>query len=291
MLFKIPAQSDFFALKSMDRKFEEFYLPSLKNLIETFERVALWCDETVAEYLRKNGLADKINMRVLKFNELPHTAQRDNWLKIMHGMRGNIGYFLRHKTPEQWINYLMVIMAKPAVMNWAAENNKFNSEYFMWLDAGGTNPIYKGFWTNWAGKILAQPSRVRMTIAPTLGKSRPRFVPRFIYDLYRKTQPAIQNATAELLAKQDLTDIAMINADYDVPATSFMIPKNLVNDFYTAFERTRKIMQKHNLISTEQAVFQAMMKFDVDNMFELKYIHSYTGVYAAVADKSPDHLL
>ena len=33
MLFKIPQQSDLSSLKKMDRKFEEFYLPSLKRLL------------------------------------------------------------------------------------------------------------------------------------------------------------------------------------------------------------------------------------------------------------------
>ena len=61
--------------------------------------------------------------------------------------------------------------------------------------------------------------------------------------------------------------------------------------FYEDFERTRKIMKKHGLVSTEQAVFQAMMKFDVDNMFEVSYINGYTGVYAGVAKEKPDNLL
>ena len=83
----------------------------------------------------------------------------------------------------------------------------------------------------------------------------------------------------------------MINADYDVPACSIMATAQYVHKFYEDFERTRKIMKKHGLVSTEQAVFQAMMKFDVDNMFEVSYINGYTGVYAGVAKEKPDNLL
>lgn len=50
-------------------------------------------------------------------------------------------------------------------------------------------------------------------------------------------------------------------------------------------------MKNHGWVSTEQAVFQAMMKFDTTNMFELSYIHGYTGVYVGVAKEKPDHLL
>ncbi|MBR6597999.1 MAG: hypothetical protein IKK76_01195 [Alphaproteobacteria bacterium] len=291
MLFQIP-RNNLNSLKHMDRKFEEFYLPNLKKLIETFGRIALWCDDTTAKYLRKHGLDKNINMRVMRFNQLPHTGERNLWLKTMHGMRKYVGYFLHNKTPEQWIDYMMIINAKPAVMEWAATNNKFNSKYFMWIDAGATNPMYAACWENWDGHIYAKPkNRVRITIARTLGKSRPHFVPRFIYNIFRTNPKHIPYATRETLIRQNLRDIAMINADYDVPACSMLMSCDMVHKFYNAFERTRKIMLRHNLVSTEQAVFQAMMKFDTEQMFELSYIYGYSGVYAAVAKKDPDHIL
>ena len=50
MLFKLPEQQNLNKLKRMDRKFENFYLPSLEKLIKTFERVALWCDHETADH-------------------------------------------------------------------------------------------------------------------------------------------------------------------------------------------------------------------------------------------------
>ena len=291
MLFKIP-RKDLNSLKHMDRKFEDFYLPSLKKLIETFGRVALWCDQQTAEYLKQNGLDKKILMRVMDFQDLPHMPERESWLKILDGMVGKRGYLLHHKTPSQWIDYMMVINAKPAVLDWAAHENKFNTKYFMWLDAGSFHPMYKNFWLNWDGSVESKPkNRIRITIAPTLGKTRPKFLPKFIYNLYRRALGPIPNATRAQLIKQDLTDIAMINADYDVPACSVIGDGETIHKFYTAFERTRLIMKRHNLVSTEQAVFQAMMKFDTENLFELSYIRGYDGVYAAVAKKDPDYIL
>lgn len=291
MLFKMPVAGDLNALKHMTRKFEEFYLPSLKDLILTFERVALWCDKETAEYLRHEGLDKKVQMRVLDFSELPHYVERDEWLRLLRGMRGKVGYLLHHKTPEQWIDYLLLIAAKPSVVDWAATNNKFKSDYFMWIDAGSFNPMYANFWNNWSGHVLATPERVRITAAPTLGKTRPHFVPKFIYNIYRKANGPIAPATHDAMSRQSLTDIAMINADYDVPASSFMVPAHMAHDFYTEFERVRKIMKKHRLVSTEQAVFQAMMKFDVTDMFDVVYIHGYDGVYAAIADTRVDAVI
>ena len=291
MLFQIPRQN-LNSLKHMDRKFEEFYLPNLKKLIETFERVALWCDKTTAKYLHEHGLDKQIHMRVMDFKQLPHMPERDTWMKHLRGMQKYVGYFLHNKTPEQWIDYLMVINAKPSVMEWAAQTNKFNTKYFMWLDAGSQNPMYDHFWKNWDGHIYAKPKdRVRITIAPTLGKTRPHFVPRIIYNMFRTHPSKIPNATRETLIKQNLRDIAMINADYDVPACSMLMTGDTVHKFYNAYERTRKIMLRHNLVSTEQAVFQAMMKFDTEQLFELSYIHGYIGVYAGVAKQTPDHIL
>ncbi|MBD5389106.1 hypothetical protein HDR63_02525 [bacterium] len=286
MLFRMPGRQNLD--KFTTRRFQDFYLASLKQLIETFERVALWCDRETAEFLTANGLADKINMRVMDFSDLPHYGERDEWLQILESMRKNVGYFLHRKTPQQWIDYLILIMAKPAVMDWAAQNNKFNSDYFMWVDAGAMAPTYDGCWQDWPGKIDARPGGARITVAPTLGKSHPHFVPKFVYSLYKKFCPPIADITPQSAARQNLTDIAMINADYDVPAACFMVPRDRVHEFYTTFERTRRIMQRHNLVSTEQAVFQAMMKFDVDSLFEICYIRGYTGVYTAVARQNPD---
>lgn len=290
MLFKIPKSDNLMALKGNDRKFEEFYLPSLKQLIKTFKRVALWCDYDTAEFLKREGLDKSVDMRMLNFKDLPHYIERQEWLSILESMVGKVGYLFHHKTPKDWIDYLLVIMAKPWVMDWASKRNKFKTKYFMWIDAGSFNPMYKGFWDNWNGSIKAHPERVRITISKTLGKTRPHFVPNFIYRLYRKTQH-IPLATKENLVKQKLVDIAMINADYDVPACSIMATRENVHNFFKQFEIVRKIMKNHGLVSTEQAVFQAMMKFDTENMFELSYIHGYTGVYAGVAKEKPDCLL
>lgn len=290
MLFKVPVEGDLAAVKGHERKFEEFYLPSLKNLIETFGRVALWCDKQTAAFIKKNGLEKHIDMKVLNFKDLPHYNERKEWLDILHSMYGNRGYLFHHKTPESWIDYMILIMAKPWVMEWATNRNKFKTKYFMWLDGGSFNPMYENFWAGWDGKISAKPERVRITISKTLGKNRPRFVPNFIYRLYRKTIH-IPEATKESLVKQNLLDIAMINADYDVPACSIMGTAENIHQFYDWFETVRKIMKNHGLVSTEQAVFQAMMKFDTKDMFEVSYIHGYTGVYAGVAKEHYDNII
>lgn len=294
MCFKMPEQGNLAQIKGGNRNFEEFYLSSLKKLCETFDNVALWCDTETAAYLKHAGLANKVNMRVMKLSDLPHWGERKDCRDIMYRMKKYVGYFLHHRSPECWVDYLPLMWAKPAIIDWAAKHNKFKSDYFMWMDAGALSPRYanSGLWNNWTGKIQAKPKRVRMTIAVTLGKSRPHFVPRFLYNFYKFlfVKP-IQPANAERLAKQNIRDIAMVNADYDVPGGCFVVPAKMAGDFWNAFERTRKIMKKHDLVCVDQGLFQAMMKFDVDNMFELKYIRGYDSLYAAVASKEPDILL
>lgn len=294
MLFKMPNQGNLAALKGQTRKFEEFYLPSLKQLCEKFAHVALWCDACTAQYLKANGLADKVNMRVMDVADLPQWSERESFQKIMHSMRHHVGYFLHRRSPEDWTDYLPLMYAKPAVIDWAAKNNKFNSDFFMWMDAGAFSPVYlkSSLWNNWTGNIDAHPTRVRISIAKTLGKSRPHYVPRFVYYLYKwMFGKPILPATSDGLAKQSLTDIAMVNADYDVPGGCFIVPRDLCHNFYAAFERARKIMKKHNLVCVDQGVFQAMMKLDTDDMFELKYITGYNGLYAKIAEKDYDALL
>lgn len=294
MLFEMPNSSDLAKIKSNNRKFDEFYLPSLKRLIETFGRVALWCDQKTADYITANGLADSVNMHIMSLNELPHWHTREKSLEIMNSMRKYVGYFLHHSTPASYVDYLPLMFAKPAVIDWACKNNKFNSDYFMWIDGGAFSPTYaeSKLWDNWTGSIDAHPERIRMAIQPTMGKSRPHYVPRFMYDLYRWLfVPPIAPATSQTLAKQSLQNIAMVNADYDVPGGCFMVPRNLCSDFYQSFERSRKLLNKHNLTCVDQGVFQTMLKLDTDNLFELKYVDSYRGLYSAIANGQPDYIL
>ena len=290
MLFRMPTQN-LAAIKGGNRNFEEFYLASLKRLCETFNHVSLWCDAETANYLNKAGFKNKIHMKIMKLQDLPHWSERESCRKIMYKMKKYVGYFLHHRSPELWVDYLPLMWAKPAIIDWAAKNNKFKSDYFMWIDAGAFSPRYanSNLWNNWNGHIVARPKRVRMTIAITLGKSRPHFVPRFVYDLCKWlfVKP-IEPANSHNLAKQNLRDIAMTNADYDVPGGCFMVPKNKAHDFYQAFERVRKIMKKHDLCCVDQGIFQAMMKFDVDDLFELKYIKGYKSLYALVTGKVYD---
>lgn len=289
MLFQIPNYQNLETLKKMQRNFDDFYLPCLKQLIQTFKKVALWCDEYTADFIRKNKLDRKIDMRVMRFEDLPHYREKSDWLDILYKMRKHVGFLLHHKTPERWIDYLILINAKPAIMEWAAKRNKFNSSYFVWLDAGGLQEMYAGCWKDWDGAIHAKPERVRMSIHKTMGKRRPHFVPKFIYKLYQFFVK-IPLATRKSLRKQKLVDIAMINADYDVPGCCFMVSTQMVHKFYKQYEKVRLLMKSVDLVSTEQAVFQTMMKLDTDNMFELSYETGYVGAYTVIFKKNPDYI-
>jgi len=290
MLFQLPNHQNLESLKKMQRNFDKFYLPYLMDLIRTFKQVALWCDEYTADFIRKNNLDANINMRVMKFTELPHYHERALWLKLLYGMKKHVGFLLHHKTPERWVDYLILINAKPAVIDWAAENNKFKSKYFMWLDAGALNPMYKECWRDWDGSIRANPERVRLAIHKTMGKRRPHFVPKFIYSLYRLFKK-IPVATRQSLRRQNLVEIAMINADYDVPGCCFMVPKNIVSEFYKQYEHVGLLMKRNGLVSTEQAIFLAMMKVDTRHMFELSYEDGYISAYTVITKKDPDLFL
>lgn len=291
MLFKMPDQKNLSAIKRRDRKFEDFYLKSLEKLINTFERVALWCDKETAIFLKSKGLDKKIIMRVMNFSQLPIYKKREVNLGLLEGMKNNVGFLLRHKKPNEWLDYLSIILSKPEIIRWAAENNKFKSNYFMWIDAGSFNPNFARCWKKWPGYISARPKRCRFCIAPTLGKSPPHFIPRFVYNIYKKISKPIKPATSKTLSKQSMVDIAMINADYDVPGGSFMIPKKWVETFYEYFNSMIIIMQKHGLVSVEQAVFQMMFKFDYRNMFEFSYINEYVELYTSIAKSKADYYL
>jgi hypothetical protein len=284
MLFRMPNEKELGTIKGKDRKFEEFYLASLKELILKFEKVALWCDEEVAEFLRREGLHKKISIRVMKFSDLPHYADRAEYLKNLKYMQRYTGYLLKNKKPNDWPDYLTVVGAKPAVMDWATATDKFKSDYFMWVDAGAFSGAYKDFWKGWTGRISARPEKCRFSISRSSEYARPHFVPRFIWQAILKRRKTDNRAIPENIASHTMRDIAMVNSDYDIPATSFMMPKNLAGEFHRRYEMTRLFMLECGLISTEQSIFQMMVKFGCQDLFEFVIIKGYTCVYAKIAE-------
>ena len=103
---------------------------------------------------------------------------------------------------------------------------------------------------------------------------------KFLRDYLILTEPLVLESGEENLK---IATLASAIATYEKYQTC--------NNFYNTFERTLKMMLRHNLISTEQAIFQAMMKYDGEQLFELSYVRGYTGVYAAVAREKADHIL
>lgn len=290
MLFRMPDEKNLNAIKGANRKFNDFYLQSLKRLIETFERVALWCDPQTAEFMHIHGLDKYVEMRVMKFSQLPGAKNRDENLEILRNMKKYPGYMMKNKNPESWVDYLPMMMTKSSVIKWAADNNKFNSDYFMWIDAGCFNDMYEQLWDDWTGKILAKPERCRFCVTPELVKPRPKFMPAFIYKIIKKIRGSIPDMTARTVAKQSMRDIVMVNADYEVPGGAFIIPKNLVSKFCKKFTDTQKEMYAANLIGVDQSVFLQMIKADTTKMFEVCYIKGYNKLYTKIAQKNPDYL-
>ena len=83
----------------------------------------------------------------------------------------------------------------------------------------------------------------------------------------------------------------MINANYDIPGCCFMMPKSMVHKFAKRYESVRLLMKEQGLVSTEQAVFQAMLKLDTEHMFELCYETNYVGAYTVVLKEFADYQL
>ncbi len=289
MLFRMPRDCDLGSIKGASRRFEDFYLESLRRLIETFGRVALWCDDEVAEFLRANKLDKKIIMRVMKFSDLPDIKNKSKNLNILRGMQNYPGYMMKNKTADNWIDYLPIVLAKGDIIKWAEHHDTFNSDYFMWIDAGCFNDLYAQCWENWPGCIAARPKRCRFCVTPELVKPRPKFIPGIVHNIYKKIRRPRPDMTIKTLAKQSMRDIAMINADYEIPGGTFIIPKKLVMDFYTKFSNAVADMRENNLIGADQSVFLQMMKSDTQNMFELCRVNGYKKIYTKMVAEFADY--
>ncbi|MDR3181869.1 MAG: capsular polysaccharide synthesis protein [Planctomycetaceae bacterium] len=138
------------AARGNDRDFRNFYLASLKHLILTFKKFAIWCDQETADFLTENDLADKVKMRVMKIEELPSWNKKTLYTQFINELRSgahkNGMYFAGGRTAENLFPWLAINRAKLDVIKWAAENDFYDSAYFYWLDCGGWNGLYNYMW-------------------------------------------------------------------------------------------------------------------------------------------------
>lgn len=240
MLFRMNKEEDLTKIKKVDRKFEEFYLASLKKLILKFGQIVLWCDKETNDFIVANELSDKVKTKVMKFEDLPRYKERDKYLTFLHGMKNksdNKGYLLYNLTPEEVVDYLILVLSKLDVVKWAKDNDFYNTPYLFWLDAGIFNEVYAKIWQNWDGKLDVAPKNSKLV---------------FMTHFKRIYHWIIKLTSFE--------DIALIKGPFEISAAAMAFNKNSVDDFYANYNKAIEFLEARENITTEQAVFGTMLK-------------------------------
>lgn len=251
-------------MKHEDRNFQNFYLKSLRSLSERYRQFVLWCDQETADYLT----AHKCNVviKVLKFEDLPWYSYRKIFLEYLCEMKKksfNEGYLLKDLSPEEVVDYIILVLSKINVLYWAKQQNHFNSQYFYWMDAGACNEVYSRCWQGFTGEMSFNTSKFKCC---------------FMSFHHQICQSMIDISSYQ--------DIALIKAPFEIPAAQWVIPANKVDIFYTKYCEAIAFLLSQRLISTEQSVFSTMLKLGNEDLFEFSKTENYRQIVHLISQKN-----
>ena len=260
MLFNMKSKN-LDKIKQADRKFESFYLKSLKQLSSMYKQMFIWCDQQTADFIENENL--DIKYKVYELEDLPRYKNRDKYIEFLKQMKKlsfNQGYLLKDLEPEDVVDYLIVVLTKLDVIKDAKDEDNFNSDYFYWIDAGTCNPVYERFWMHWYGRVelVTQKSKFAfMTFHKRIKKS-----------LYKVSS---------------FEDIALIKAPFEISASKFVLNKAIVDEFYQEYLNTIDFYEHKNMITTEQSIFSAMLKRGNEHLFDFAKTFNYIDVMNLIA--------
>jgi hypothetical protein len=96
----------------------------------------------------------------------------------------------------------------------------------------------------------------------------------------RLANPNIEKMSYEQIAAVD-------NVSFEVAGTSFILPKQIVQKFYDAFQECVRSCDEMRIFTFEQPIFAMMLKRGYGNLMEFAVLDKpYHGLYAAIAHEN-----
>ena len=126
-------------LNRTDRSFEEHYLKGLDNILQCRNPLVVYAEEKYHDYIKnkRNGLPLEVKsfsldeLRAYKnYNRIIDITSTDEWKNRAPWMKDSVIC-----NPD----YIPLTLIKPKLLSDVAESNPFNSNRFMWIDAGCYN--------------------------------------------------------------------------------------------------------------------------------------------------------
>ncbi len=230
--------------------YEEYYLPSLALFLENYTNVVVFCDEKTAAHLKSKGFSNKKNLKliILSLDELPLMDLLEDFIKIYENMK------IKHRTIESsflqrdsffFCKYLLLVLSKTKFIQYAKNQNYFNSDYFCWIDAGCMNEKYSKLWTNWNGLFKLNTEKFKCCL--NMNKNY--------------TKKDIKNLDMESVTLDTLSHLEFC-------AAIFYIHKDCIDKFNVAADFTlSQLMTEYKIVCSEQILWVAMLKYGYWNLF------------------------
>lgn len=175
---------------------EDLYLKNFENLLSLQQNMVIFVPKKYENFVleKRKNLLDKTKVIIVELEDIKNFYFKDYWDKLQN-IRSNPNWYNRmdwlKNAPQcfsEWYN--PVVMSKVFFIEEACKQNFFNTEKFVWIDAGITQHISKNLITDSKlEKIINYINKVFFTSISYESWE----IHGFIYDGYKKYVDFIPN--------------------------------------------------------------------------------------------------
>jgi len=127
----------------------EHYLNKFSELLETDINMIIFGDKELERFVfqRRNKSNTQFVLRNLDWFKNNDYYEKIQKIRSNPNWYNQVGW-LKDSTQAKLEMYNPIVMSKMFILNDARLLDKFNSKYMFWIDAGLTNTVHKGYFTN-----------------------------------------------------------------------------------------------------------------------------------------------
>jgi FkbM family methyltransferase len=233
------------------RGFEDHYLKKFEELLQVDENMVIFGDDDLEKFVFKrrsseNTLFIKRDSNWFKgefYEKIQKIRTNENWL--------NQTGWLRESTQAKLDMYNPLVMSKMFLLNDAKILDKFDSEYFFWIDAGLTNTVHPGYFTH--DKVL---------------DTLPKYINKFSFVCFP------YDAVSEIhgFEYKKLNSIAGSKVNKVARGGFFGGPKHTISEINSLYYGILRSSLEEGYMGTEESIFTIMCYRNADliNYFEIE---------------------
>ena len=233
------------------RSFEQ-YLDKFKQLLQVDENMIIFGDEELSYFVKEHRTSENTQFILRPLDWF----KNNDYYPLIQDIRNNVSWYnqvgwLTDSTQAKLEMYNPLVMSKMFLLHDAKIIDRFDSEYMFWIDAGLTNTIHPGYFTN--DKVLGKLEK---------------YISKFSFVCF----PYEANTEIHGFEYNKLNSIAGDKVNKVARAGFFGGPKESISNMNSIYYGLLLSTLREGYMGTEESIFTIMTykHSDLINYFEIE---------------------